>query len=401
MTSDQIIIVGGGPAGLMAADRLSETFAVSLFEKENTIGKKLLLAGKGSFNITNNLPEAAFISRYSPPDFMQKALHAFNNNALQQWLSDMGIPTFVGTSGRVFPAKEIKAGDVLDRITTKLVKQGVRFYQGYKCTGFDADHGVIFDNRGQTVVRKGRFIIFALGGASWPVTGSDGKWLPWFESMGIATKPFEASNCGVNIRWPKSIVVPHAGKPLKNLSISTSDTTVKGEAIITDYGLEGNAIYPLVPSIRRLLNQATPANINLDLKPQNSLEELIDKTTGKIIPTKSYGRFFGLNTVQMAVIKAFTSKEQFLSAPDFVHRIKSLTIPVDSLRPVAEAISTIGGIPTDELNNDFSLKKYPWIFTIGEMVDWDAPTGGFLLQGCFAMGNYAAQSILQQAAIHQ
>ncbi len=400
MTSDQIIIVGGGPAGLMAADRLSKAFTVSLFEKENTIGKKLLVAGKGSFNITNNLPEAAFIRKYTPAAFMQEALHSFNNNALRQWLADMEIPTFVGTSGRVFPVKEIKAADVLDRIKTRLVKQGVRFYPGFRCTGFDAHHGVIFDNQGQTVVHKGRYIIFALGGASWPATGSDGKWLPWFESMGIATKPFEASNCGVNIRWPKSIVVPHAGKPLKNLSISTSDTTVKGEAIITDYGLEGNAIYPLVPSLRLSLTRGIPATIHLDLKPANSLEELIHKTAGKTIPTKEYDKFFRLNTVQMAVIKAFTSKEQFLSVADFMKQIKCLTLPVDALRPVAEAISTVGGVPRDALNSNFSLKKYPWIFTVGEMVDWDAPTGGFLLQGCFAMGNYAAQTILQQAPIN-
>jgi predicted flavoprotein YhiN len=169
---------------------------------------------------------------------------------------------------------------------------------------------------------------------------------------------------------------------------------VKGEAIITDYGMEGNAVYPLVPAIRNMLNSNIPVTIYIDFKPSNTGEQLLQKASGKDIKTKDYGQLFNLSTVQLAIIKAFTSKDSFLSVNEFIHSIKKLALPVNSLRPVEEAISTIGGIQPEEVNDDFSLKKYPWIYTIGEMLDWDAPTGGFLLQGCFSMGNYAAKSIL-------
>ena len=396
MERKKIIIIGGGPAGLMAADILSVTHDVHIYDKEKNVGQKFLLAGKGGFNLTNNLQGKDLTSKYSPVGLMDKALSNFDTLALRQWLSTMGIPTFVGTSGKVFPEKGIKPIDVLNKIKTKLMKQGVQFHTQHEFVGFDSNRHVTFKNQGKNIVLEADYILFALGGASWPVTGSNGSWRAIFESLGIVTNPFQSSNCGINICWPEALSQSHVGKPLKNIKLFTDNFEVKGEAVITKYGLEGNAVYPLVPSIRNMLNTNIPAYIYIDFKPSNTREQLLQKISGKNSKTKDYGQLFNLNTVQLAMIKAYTGKEIFLSVDGFISSIKKLAIPVDSLRPVKEAISTIGGIAPEEVNDDFSLKKYPGIYTFGEMLDWDAPTGGFLLQGCFSMGNYVAKSILEK-----
>jgi len=396
MERKQIIIIGGGPAGMMAAEILSFAHNVCIYDKAKNVGQKFLLAGKGGFNLTNSLQGEDLTGKYSPAGFMNKALSAFDTLALRQWLSVMGIPTFIGSSGRVFPEKGIKPTDVLNKIRAKLMNQGVQFYTQHEFVGFNNNKHVTLRNQGKDIVLEADYILFALGGASWPVTGSDGSWRVIFESMGIATNPFQSSNCGINIFWPEALRQNHAGKPIKNIKLFTDDLEVKGEAVITHYGMEGNAVYPLVPAIRNMLNANIPATIYIDFKPSNTGEQLLQKITRKDIKTKDYGQLFNLSTVQLAIIKACTSKDSFLSVNGFIRSIKKLAVPVDSLRPVEEAISTIGGIQTREVNNDFSLKKYPWIYTIGEMLDWDAPTGGFLLQGCFSMGNYAAKSILEK-----
>jgi len=393
----QIIIIGGGPAGLMAADKLSLTYNVNLYDKEKNIGQKFLVAGKGGFNLTNSVTVDELISKYSPDGFMNNAITNFDNTIFRQWLFEIGVPTYVGSSGRVFPEKGMMPIDVLNKIKTKLTQQGVRFHTQYQFVDFDNAKHVVLKHNGEKIVMKADYILFALGGASWPVTGSNGLWRTIFESMGIATNPFQASNCGVTIGWSETFKQNHAGKPLKNCKLFTNTCAMTGEAMITNSGMEGNALYALVPSIRTMLNAVMPACLYVDFKPMNTEEQLLQKVREKNITTKEYGRIFNLNAMQLSIIKAYSSKERFLSVTGFIGSLKKLEIPIESLRPIDEAISTIGGISLEEVNDDFSLKKYPWIYTIGEMLDWDAPTGGYLLQGCFSMGYFAAKAILEKS----
>lgn len=434
----KIIIVGGGPAGIMAAWNLADSFDVMLFEKSARLGRKFLLAGKGGLNITNSADAADLKKVYSPEGVMDKVLDHFDQKAFREWLMQLGIQTYEGTSGKVFPEKGMDVTTVLKKITDSLLDRGVTIYLNHRLTGFtgkkqkvsDGEMRFTFDihESGLEEHREVQYVadiaVLALGGASWPLTGSDGKWVEIFNHNGISTLPFQPSNCGVNLDWPTAVKQFHAGKPLKNLviTVETADkyadtlleestvpgdgslshhhniseshhthTASKGEALITEYGLKGTAIYPLIPEVRLLLAKKLNPFLSIDFKPKNTTEQLLKKIIGK--KTSTFGKVLALDTAQMAVIKAFTGKEEFMDAYRFCSAIKKLILPVKSLRPVEEAISVVGGIDHTDLVDDFSLRRFPHIYTIGEMINWDAPTGGYLLQGCFSMGKYVADKI--------
>jgi len=397
----KIAILGAGPAGLMAALTLGKDHEVHIYDKERKIGQKFLVAGKGGLNITNSAPLQDLTRKYAPPGFLDSCLSRFDNLAFRQWLMERGIPTYVGTSGKVFPQKGLKARDVLQMMRDQLILQGVTFFMEHEFIAFNSLMKPVVRNEGNEITLDYSFYIFAFGGSSWPLTGSNGKWRNIFESSGIPTMPFEPSNCGIEIPWPSSIKEFHTGKPLKNISASIGEKESKGEALITREGLEGNAIYPLIPEVRRLLSSGQTCKIILDLKPFNSEDQLLAKVKNTGTAKKSLNEIFKLDPVQWALLKAFTSREDYLDSTLLVRKMKQLPIPVASLRPIEEAISTVGGVAISNLNMDFSLKKHPEIFTIGEMVDWDAPTGGFLLQACFSMGYSAAQSILKSIKNNQ
>lgn len=281
---------------------------------------------------------------------------------------------------------------MLNKIKRRLEEKSVRILTGHTFTGFDSKGNITIMHGNNELILNTSRLILALGGASWPVTGSDGKWKNILDSAGVSVKPFQSSNCGINLQWPEAIIRNHAGKPLKNIRITAGNFSIKGEALITEYGLEGNAIYAVIPEVRTCLNKGLKASIHIDFKPSNSIEQLL-KNFNRHNSSRDYIKSFNLDSVQMAILKAFTTKEEFLNFEKFIGKMKDLEIHVDSLRPVEEAISVVGGIELDEINEDLSLKKFPWITVIGEMIDWDAPTGGFLLQGCFSMANYAARAI--------
>ena len=390
----KIVIVGGGPSGMLAAIELSKFHEVHLYEKGKTLGRKFLVAGKGGFNLTNKATDKELTDHYHANSHLKIALENFDTGATRDWLSTLGVPSYIGSSGRVFPEKGIKPITVLKALKNSMLANGVQVYEAHECVAFDKD-SVTLKNKTSKLNVTFDHCIFALGGASWSVTGSKGDWRAMFEKNNINTLDFKAANCGLESSDIQNKLNTHFGSPLKNITISVGAITVKGETVISSYGLEGNAIYPLSSTVGKLLEEQTEAMLYIDLKPFHTEEELLDKI-GPNTATKNYAYLFKLNKSHIALIKAFTDKENYTDPRLFIKNLKNLAVPIHKLRPMEEAISTTGGIDSSELLETLALKKIPNIYIAGEMFDWDAPTGGFLLQGCFATAHTVVKSILEK-----
>ena len=267
---------------------------------------------------------------------------------------------------------------------------------GYAFVGFDGQKRPILEKDGERITPEADAYLFALGGASWPKTGSTGAWVATFEAIGVEVSAFEASNCGVEVELPANLM-PHVGKPLKNIAARCGSKVVRGELTITEHGLEGNAIYPLIPSVREMLALDSGATITIDLKPDLTEERIAEKLRGAAWKERSAA--LRLDRPALALLKAFTPMERYLDGRTLAHDVKNVHVPVRALRPIEEAISTSGGIPWDALDHDLSLREHPHLFVAGEMIEWDAPTGGFLLQGAFSTGHWAAQGILAKLGL--
>lgn len=384
-----VAIVGGGSAALMLASVLDpDRFSVSIYERNAAPGRKFLVAGDGGFNLTHSESPELFISRYTPSGFLKEAFTHFSNHDLISWLAGIGIDTYTGSSGRVFPRKGIKPVDVLNAFLKQLEERKVQIFTRRLWTGFDAEGALCFEN-GEKV--KSDLTVFCLGGASWPVTGSHGDWGRYFETHRITVKPWEASNCSFRVDWPKGLPGKAEGKALKNLSLRCGEHPVKGEIVMTAFGLEGSGIYPLSPQIRAGLHRDGYTTLFMDLKPEISvslIEERIRKRPGKRSYTEEITVALNLSDAQLQLLKHALSKKEFLDAALLAKNIKALKVAVNGTGPVEEAISTVGGIALSEINSEFELKKLPRHFVIGEMLDYDAPTGGYLLQSCFSMGKW-------------
>jgi uncharacterized flavoprotein (TIGR03862 family) len=388
-----VSIIGGGPAALLLAVFLdSQKFKVTLYEKNKALGRKFMVAGKGGFNLTHSEAIDELIARYTPSDFLKEALLDFDNQDFRNWIDTVGIPTYIGSSKRVYPKSGIKPITVLNAFLAVLDKQGVDIQYQHTWTGWNSKHDLIFNT--DTEVQSD-YTVFALGGGSWKVTGSDGTWLDVFKTQGIDITPFQASNCGYSVDWPEDFIMEHEGCPLKNIAISCLNKKQKGEAVITRFGLEGNAIYALSPQIREELENHQKAIIFLDLKPTLScgdLEQKIKKSTVKKTSDK-LRKELKLNEVQIGLLKKYISKETYLNPKLLAQNIKNLRIEITGSAPLNDAISTIGGIQLDAVDTNFELKKLKNQYCIGEMLDWDAPTGGYLLQACFSMGVHLARHL--------
>jgi hypothetical protein len=388
----EIAIIGGGPSALLLAAFLNpEKFKITLYEKNKTVGRKFLVAGKGGFNLTHSEPIEQFIQRYTPSIFLKNSLRSFTNTDFRDWLEKIGIPTYIGSSKRVYPQEGIKPIEVLNTMLKQLKEKGVVIKCNHTFSGWDKHHNPILNDK----VIQADSTIFSLGGSSWKKTGSDGSWLHTFSKRGIKTIPFQASNCAFQIDWEAGFIQKHAGTPLKNIAISCLQKIQKGEAVITNFGLEGNAIYGLSPEIRKQLHQDKKAIIFIDLKPSLSLEKLHAKIASPNYKntTQILKKELKLTTAQIDLLKTHLSIETYLDLNLLAKNIKNFPLKINKTATIDEAISTVGGIDLKSLSENFELKNLPNQYCVGEMLDWDAPTGGYLLQGCASMGVYLANHL--------
>lgn len=388
----KVAIIGGGSAGLFLAAFLnSDIYDITIFEKKSSLGRKFLVAGNGGFNLTHSEELSSFKSRYTPSLFLDNALDDFSNTDLRTWLSSIGIPTFVGSSGRVFPEKGIKPIEVLKRIEAYLIDKNVSFEFNKTFTGWNEENSLEFNSE---EIVKSDYTVFALGGSSWKVTGSDGSWLPIFKEKGIDTVPFRASNCAYEIKWDEEFIQKYEGEPLKNISISFKNKTQKGEAVITKFGIEGNAIYGLSPAIQTTLASNNEALVYVDFKPTTNLSDLIEKIRhSNSNTTSTLKNKIRLPKLVVELIKTRLSKEEFLDIHVLAKFIKQFPLIITDSAPIDEAISTSGGISLNAVDSNYELKKLNNNFCIGEMLDWNAPTGGYLVQACASTGVYVAHQL--------
>ena len=381
----QIAIIGGGPSAfLLAAFLDAEKFTITIYEKNKTSGRKFLVAGKGGFNLTHSEPVNQLIKRYTPNAFLDKALLNFTNIDFRNWLDQIGIPTYIGSSKRVFPKEGIKPIEVLNAILQSLKEKGIIFKYEHTFSDWDDTSNPIINNK--SILAD--YTVFSLGGGSWKITGSDGNWLDTFSVKGIKTKAFQASNCGYKIDWKPSFIQKHEGTPLKNIAISCNTITQKGEAVITKFGLEGNAIYGLSPQIREQLDANSKATVFIDFKPSLTLENVYSKIklSNYRNTTEILKKELKLSTPQIDLLKIYLSKESYLNLELLTKYIKNFPLEIINMASLDEAISTVGGVDLNAVSENFELKNMSNQFCIGEMLDWDAPTGGYLLQACASTG---------------
>ena len=380
-----VSIVGGGTSGLFLAAFLNtEIYNVTIFEKKASLGRKFLVAGDGGFNLTHAEDLASFKLRYTTENFLDQALDQFSNRDFRAWLLELGLPTFVGSSGRVFPEKGIKPIDVLKKIEAFLIQKRVKFEFNKAFKNWSQDNKLEFSS-GEIV--HSDYVVFALGGSSWKVTGSDGSWLKTFSKKGIKTVPFTASNCAYEIDWSEKFIQKHEGKPLKNIAISLRHQIQKGEAVITKFGIEGNAIYGLSSLIQEDLQVMNESTVYVDFKPTYPIVTLIEKIyDSKLNTTATLKDKIKLSSAQVDLIKLTLSKEEFLDPKILAKFIKNFPLKLIGSAPIDEAISTSGGVGLEAVDANYELKMFKNQFCIGEMLDWNAPTGGYLIQACASLG---------------
>ncbi|GAB3638558.1 NAD(P)/FAD-dependent oxidoreductase [Hymenobacter arcticus] len=396
-----VAVVGGGPAGLLAAQRLAEAgYRVRVFEQKTTVGRKFLVAGHGGFNLTNGEDTAAFAARYGAQgDFFGQLLAGFSPADLRSWAADLGITTFVGSSGRVFPEAQHTPADLLRSWLRRLSELGVALHTRHRWLGFAGENGLRFadEKTGREFTLEPAVTVLALGGASWPQTGSDGHWTPLLAAVGVPSQPWQPANCGAEVAWSAFFKEKVGRAPLKNIALSCGGHTVRGEIMLTDYGLEGTPVYALTPAVRAALAAGGPATLHLNLKPDLPPAELArrlaQRRAGTSLPA------FLASALHLKPPVPTLLRELAPAPGELLAALTALPIPVAGLRSLAEAISSAGGVPFEEVDEHLMLRRRPGTFVAGEMLDWEAPTGGYLLQGCFSTGAWVAASIIRQLTL--
>ncbi len=398
MTAKQIAIIGGGPAGLMAAEVLSSSgHAVTVYDGMPTFGRKFLLAGKSGLNITHSEDYQRFATRFgAASDRLRTALDAFTPADVQAWASSLGTETFTGTSGRVFPTV-MKASPLLRAWLKRLEAHDVKLMTRHRWTGF-ANDGLTFETPNGLKTIHSDATLLALGGASWPRLGADGSWLPLLRDKGVGIADLQPANCGFDVDWSDVFRDRFAGAPLKSVTTTSDAGTFPGEFVISRHGIEGSLVYAHSAALRDRLTRRGETTLLVDLAPGRSVERLekdLSRQDGKISLSNRLRKGAGLEGVKAALVRELGSQAAFNDPAQLAGVIKTLPIPVIRPRPIAEAISSAGGIRLDALDERYMLKTLPGVFAAGEMLDWEAPTGGYLLTACFATGRAAAAGINQ------
>jgi uncharacterized flavoprotein (TIGR03862 family) len=390
-----VAVIGGGPAGLMAAEALARRGqAVDLYDAMPSVGRKFLLAGKGGLNLTHAEAFERFLPRYAAASAaLEPALRHFGPDALRAWCEGLGIGTFVGSSSRVFP-QDMKAAPLLRAWLHRLRDQGVRFHMRHHWTGWAADGGLHFDGPSGGLQIRPAATVLALGGASWQRLGSDGAWWPWLAAKGVPLAPLQPSNCGFEVAWSEHFRSRHAGEPLKSVAIEFEGWRQPGEFVVTATGVEGSLVYAASAALRERVAAAGSATFHLDLLPARSLDwvqrEVAHPRGPRSLATHLKSRLH-LSGVKSGLLWEFLPKAVQADPARLAAAIKALPITVAATRPIDEAISTAGGVRFDGLDARLMLQSLPGVFVAGEMLDWEAPTGGYLLTACFATGLTAGQ----------
>ncbi|WP_430388923.1 TIGR03862 family flavoprotein [Dyella sp. 20L07] len=393
-----LVIIGGGPAGLMAAETARAAgLEVDLYEAKGSVGRKFLIAGKGGMNLTHGEPKPDFVQRYGArAKEVGRWLDDFDADALRNWARGLGVETFIGTSGRVFPS-DLKAAPLLRGWVHRLRESGVRFHVHHRWLGWNDDGSLrMATPDGERAIRADALIL-ALGGGSWPQLGSDGAWQPWLVARGVDTTPLVPSNCGFDIGWSEHLASRFAGAPLKPVVIHLHDAhgvehMRQGECVITATGIEGSLIYAFSGLLRDAIAAHGDTTITLDLAPGRTLERLqpdLAKPRGSHSMSDHLRRQTGLSGVKAALLHEVLSREQFHDTDRLARTIKHLPLKLTRARPIAEAISSAGGVRLEAMDDGLMLTALPGVFCAGEMLDWEAPTGGYLLTACFASGRRA------------
>jgi uncharacterized flavoprotein (TIGR03862 family) len=401
-----VAVIGAGPAGLMAAEVLARGGAsVTVYDAMPSAGRKFLMAGRGGLNLTHSEPLPKFLARYreAMPQ-LKPAIEAFPPNALRDWSETLGQPTFIGSSGRVFP-KAFKASPLLRAWLRRLDAAGVQFAFRHRWTGWNDEGRLLFQTpHAQHTVDTGATVL-ALGGASWPRLGSDGAWAEILAARVVAIVPLRPANSGFTVAWSDIFRDRFEGQPLKSVALSFGRNSVRGEAIVTRTGIEGGAVYALSAELREAMLRDGQATLHVAVRPDVETGDLSAKLSapkGKQSLSNFLRKTAGLSPVAIGLIqeaaKVSGRSLASMSPADLARLINAVPIQLTGVAPIARAISTAGGIPFDELDSDFMLRRLPGVFAAGETLDWEAPTGGYLLQAAFATGAAAGRGALKWLA---